>query len=416
MISYFVDIILIFFYIFSFSFSGGRGIDSSMVVAILLTFIFIISKKYRNKLISFSCNSYSKRIVKYCYIIIIWSLLVVFANNTSDISFLLTFVHMIYFVVVGMMLYIYLYTKNHIQHIVNYIIIVFLIQSCIEWLAFLIIPIKDFIQTTKSEDTIKFAIEQYGGIRANALCGSDFFGLAVCYGAVYLLFLSQKNTLFASNPILKFISFVVLLSGTFFAGRSGYIGILFMIIYIIFNNRRYLHKMKPKTVISIFTIIIMSCIIVLYSIRLFSTNDDIFNLFSFTFQNLFNYAENGSMASSSTDSMKSMYFLPELKTLIFGDGRYYELDGSYYKHTDIGYLRCILYIGIFGQFMFLMLQNAIMRVRIGKERSLKQMLFLLVLVYNLKGEAVIMSQCLLALTVLYSLQDIFNVQTYIKRQ
>ena len=34
-------------------------------------------------------------------------------------------------------------------------------------------------------------------------------------------------------------------------------------------------------------------------------------------------------------------------TLLFGDGRYYYDDGSYYMHTDIGYLRNIFFGGIF---------------------------------------------------------------------
>jgi hypothetical protein len=43
-----------------------------------------------------------------------------------------------------------------------------------------------------------------------------------------------------------------------------------------------------------------------------------------------------------------MYFLPELKTLLIGDGYFHNPNGpGYYMKVDAGYLRMVLFYGIF---------------------------------------------------------------------
>lgn len=62
---------------------------------------------------------------------------------------------------------------------------------------------------------------------------------------------------------------------------------------------------------------------------------------------------NGKGRSGSTDELLSMYqnFSPSIKTLLIGDGRWNNSDGSYYGHVDVGILRNILYGGIFYTFI-----------------------------------------------------------------
>ena len=56
----------------------------------------------------------------------------------------------------------------------------------------------------------------------------------------------------------------------------------------------------------------------------------------------------GKIQTSSTDSLLGMYFLPEWKTILFGDGFYMDpITGSYYMAVDVGFLRPMLFYGIF---------------------------------------------------------------------
>lgn len=55
--------------------------------------------------------------------------------------------------------------------------------------------------------------------------------------------------------------------------------------------------------------------------------------------------------SSGDTLVYGMYFMPDESTILWGDGRYKNLDGSYYMHTDAGYMRITLYFGIIGALM-----------------------------------------------------------------
>ena len=55
--------------------------------------------------------------------------------------------------------------------------------------------------------------------------------------------------------------------------------------------------------------------------------------------------------SSGDKLVYGMYFMPDDSTILWGDGRYENLDGSYYMHTDAGYMRITLYFGIIGALM-----------------------------------------------------------------
>jgi len=52
--------------------------------------------------------------------------------------------------------------------------------------------------------------------------------------------------------------------------------------------------------------------------------------------------------SSGDKLVYGMYFMPDDSTILLGDGRYENVDGSYYMHTDAGYMRIILYFGVIG--------------------------------------------------------------------
>ena len=52
----------------------------------------------------------------------------------------------------------------------------------------------------------------------------------------------------------------------------------------------------------------------------------------------------------SGDEMVDMYWLPRQdSTVFFGDGMYQLSDGSFYGHTDVGFMRHMLFYGVFGE-------------------------------------------------------------------
>src|SRR5690606_38149554 len=71
-------------------------------------------------------------------------------------------------------------------------------------------------------------------------------------------------------------------------------------------------------------------------------------LLPFAFEFLYSYFDEGTLTTVSTDMLSEMYFTIDWQTFIFGDGKYINPDGSYYLYTDAGYMRNILFYGIFG--------------------------------------------------------------------
>ena len=68
------------------------------------------------------------------------------------------------------------------------------------------------------------------------------------------------------------------------------------------------------------------------------------------FELFINYSQSGKLESDSTNHLSEMYVYPDnLKTWILGDGRFIAEDGMhYYKGTDVGYLRILFFMGLFG--------------------------------------------------------------------
>ena len=404
-----IDLTLIFFYIFGFSFRNGTGIDSSMVVALFLLAYGVVNKKYIVKVVNFIRSLYFKNLM-ICYLVInIWAVFVIIINSSHDFSYLITFLHMFLIVFIGCALCIFLQCQNKNDKIVDYMIISFIIQTCIEWLAYTVPSIKEIINSTKSAATIAKGAG-YSGVRANALSGSDFFGLSVAFAAILFIYCSEKNTLFKKNKIMKLIVYCFIVSGTFFAGRTGFIGCIIAFIYILIKDRTiHIKKIRLKEFLMGLILSVVGILTIPYIWSVFSNDSRFSNLLNFAFQIILSKKNTGSMEISSLQSLKRMYNISfDVDTFFIGDGWYTAANGSYYMGTDVGYLRVVLFMGIIGLLLLIIMQLLIINPRKGKELRLKNFLIILLLILNLKGEVIVWGQIIVAVVILYSLQDLFS--------
>lgn len=396
--------LLTFFYIFSFSFRGGGGFKSSMLVAIFLLIYMLVNPKYFNKLIKFYKTTYFKNII-ICYIVInIWAITTIIVNGSSDTSYLRSLFYSFFLIVTGACLYEFFAFKGQENNVVNYLVICFAIQAVIEWGAFILPPIKRLINMTKSLSTVEKGAS-YSGVRGNALAGSDFFGLSAAFAVMLLLFWSEKNLLFKNNKALKFILYIVIISGTFFAGRTGYVGLAFALIYLIINKENKKHRTRQIFWAGVAALGIIG-FIELFA-ELSKRNESFYNLFNFTLQPLLNKISNGSFMISSLQSLRNMYFPIDAVTFIIGDGQYTTATGHYYMSTDAGYMRVILFMGVIGFLLLIFFQLFILSPNRGQEKKMKKMLFILLLVLNIKGEALAWGEIVVSITILYCMEDRF---------
>jgi len=91
--------------------------------------------------------------------------------------------------------------------------------------------------------------------------------------------------------------------------------------------------------------------------------------------------------SSLNTILYTMRFMPNIKTLIWGDGIYTEPStGGYYMNTDLGFMRGILYFGIFGVILIYTMVLAAIR-KIGKKSYFTGFMILITFItFEYKGE------------------------------
>lgn len=401
-----LSLILVFFYIFGFSFKGGSGFDSAMFVGMFLFVYFLINKQYSKDVLKYFKSKYFLSVTGIYLLVNIWILIVVIINGSSDFSYFKTFLHMYLLVLIGSILYLFLCKIGKKKMIVNYVVIAFVLQTTIEWGAYLLPSFKTIINFTKSAETIAKG-ESYSGVRANALAGSDFFGLSAAYAMVSILYFSSYNTLSRNNRIIKIFIYLYMITGTFFAGRTGYIGVALAIIYILFKkittkSRLHLSHREKNTLL--FTSVVFLAVVIFF-VKEYTTNQSIYNLINFTFQSFINKAENGSFMNSSMESLFKMYSHVNFNSLIFGDGLYAGKNGGYYMNTDVGYLRVMLLGGVLGLVLMFILQLKILSPKKCKERVLVYFIIFCLIILNFKGEVFAWGEIIIPTTLLFSLQN-----------
>ncbi len=237
---------------------------------------------------------------------------------------------------------------NNISQLICY---TFAVQGFIQMSAFFIPPVGDFLIAMKPEIIQKKLFGPYElYFRGYALSGSPFFELPAGFGVAFILFFrllltGQPN---CTSGYKGFVIFFLLLSGSIFSGRTAFIGLVMgfcMYLFLVQDRVIKILKALVKLIIPVCLILGAYNYILTPAQRFAITN----HVFPFAFEFYYKYEDTGKLSTSSTDLMiNKQYFMPSTQTLLHGDGRYVGLDGhGYYMETDAGYMRAILYGGIF---------------------------------------------------------------------
>ena len=188
--------------------------------------------------------------------------------------------------------------------------------------------------------------------------------------------------------IWVFILLFLYITGIFLA-RIVYVGIALSLVYLVwayFKTGKLTHL--PR-------IIFVSVLIFIFgSIYVYSNIDTLMNISSFNhaFELVINFFTTGELSTKSTDVVRSMLIFPtELKSLIIGDGKFYDSDGSFYMSTDVGYSRLVYYFGVLGALSYFFIHIYISYLILKSNRrnkiltALVYLLFALLFIGNIKG-------------------------------
>jgi hypothetical protein len=308
--------------------------------------------------------------------------------------------------------------KNNLDSVVAYLLYLFLVQSIIQIAAFIFPSFADLVHFFQK---VNVAEKDYGGIRALGLTGNPFFDLAAGYGFILILyfysFMLKNVNIFLSSGL-----FLGLFIGSFFAGRSAFVGLGIGVIYYLFFTGNFLTRLFS---LSKFLVLGLGVIFVLYTFLPVNVKEMVENnLLPFTFEFVYNYMDNKELTTKSTDVLDNMYFPISYITFIFGDGKYVNSDGSYYMHTDAGYMRNTLYYGFLGVLFMVLGQIYLFKkpfliikksLRTGLGYNLQHAflfvsLFFYMVVLHYKGEVLLFMPLLQSLMVFLALAVIFPKQ------
>ncbi|MGK6353388.1 hypothetical protein [Parapedobacter sp. DT-150] len=269
------------------------------------------------------------------------------------------------------------------------VVSVFAVQSAVQILAFVFPPVADAVHFFQKAAV---AGKDYGGIRALALSGNPFFDLSAGYALCFVVFI--RRAVGGPGPAMRTTDILLLLllvAGTAFAGRTGFIGLAVALVTLLVYRGSFAFKC-----LSLLKITLVGGLVALAGPLLLpaDTRQSLFDdLLPFAFEFVYRYAGEGRLATESTDILSSMYFPLKATTFLFGDGRYLTSDGSYYRYTDVGYMRHILYYGVPGQLLLVgyqllfFLKPALARV---SSNDLLFWIALLALLFVLHGKGEVM--------------------------
>ena len=392
-----MNILITFMYIFAFKISI---IDSTILLGIIFSVYMLFTNNYKKIFFTKISSKHVLDIVITFMILISWTLFMSIVGENHDLSYCKVLIHLIITIMIGYEVIAYYEMKELKENIVNYIIIAFIIQSLIQWLFFAFPQISQYFNVFRSKGMIERSI-RYSGYRGIAITTSGFFSLSSAYAVVIVLYFTKYNTLFKNKVFLKYMFFMIMASGTFFAGRTGFIGIIFALLLAFAKKIKGKHKINFKRIAIILIIFIIS----ISFINVTKNNKKFKNLYNFAFELIKNYENGKGLTTTSTSKLWNMYNMEfSTKTFLIGDGIYTEKDNqgntSYYKQTDVGYYRKILYFGVIGLTLSIILQYYIFGNTKNKLETI--ILLLLLATLELKGEILGLNIMVNSIIVLYS--------------
>jgi hypothetical protein len=342
-IKYAIAISTLFFFVFGIDFNV-LPVNSSKIVVVFTFLLFCI------KLI---CNYNLLKLNKFIFkeILALFSLILISAlftmlHQVSDYAVTYYYVIMLFESLMGsFLIYNLLLKDKKLKVLLDYFIIICLIQSTIIIIMFINPSFRDFVFSITNNNASSIFL-RYKGFRGLGLAGSLTYDLAV-FLSISLLFIPFQFSIQSRKQFFYTIAYIVTIIAVIMTGRTGMIGILFSIFLLI-----YLFWFRIS-IFSIFKIFVYIFLLFLLVYPLLKTKPDIEATFSnsvipFAFEMFINYQENGSASTHSTDNLNAMYFAVPFKTFLFGDGYWKDENGiGYYKNTDAGYMRHILYYGLF---------------------------------------------------------------------
>ena len=378
-----MGVLITFMYLFAFPLSKIPVIDSSWIAILVLMLYLFFNRKYKAYAYRMVCQKKVYNTLAMIVFICLYCGIVTTLHGVYDYSFITTMLHQAVSLIFGLFVIAYLKTKE--KNILETIIYAFVAQGVLQMISMFIPKFRDATNIFRPESAIYIGQWSYTGIRGLAISGSAFFGLAVAYGMIDILWALYHDKLFTEKtPLSKMVMLAILIFGGFSAGRTSFIGFIIAAAIYMIKNKNYKKYITPQKIIS-FIGAVIGIIIVLLIIKKSGVlgADQTRYLTNYIME----FTKTGT-TTSSTELFDEMYFGIDFYTFFMGDGHYLSDGGSYYMNTDAGYMRVILYVGVLGLVLLMLLQSMYLYKGCGSSRFNRIVIIAFLMVMQIKGEVI----------------------------
>ncbi len=191
------------------------------------------------------------------------------------------------------------------------------------------------IQSSFSINSTRFGLKGFTGYGQTLYC-SMFFIMLMCLASQRII--HHKKI----NYKIYVLSFFLLLGNVFY-GRTGLvvsvIALLFMLMFWLFRYKKF------KLGISIVTVVMLLITGIYIGKDMFPILN---NIYEWSIKSVAEFLFTGTESSGSIATLQKMHIDVSAKTFLVGDGWYTDpWTQRYYRGTDVGYLREILFYGVF---------------------------------------------------------------------
>jgi hypothetical protein len=363
------------------------GLPNSFILVFIISLFFL---RFTLKNILFILKGKDVAFLLITYLIYpLYSVFITTYNDNYDYSFVyLTFLALIYYfalIFIAAFMYSLMGKYSIMKNICNATFAIVFLQALIIATSIALPEFRGVISNFQDPVDVEIANAAITQTRGFALASQQFFGLSItfCLLLVFMAFFIINNY----GHRMHIVVFLIGCATSIPAGRTVFIGIGFAFLLVFLDSIRYL-KFKKLVEILLVLSLLMLCVFV------FADLSSLKGISSWAFEMFINFFNGRGMESSSTNELiKKMLFVPDVETILFGDGLYTLKNGSYYMGTDSGYMRTMLMGGlssialiVFDIYLFYRLSKLFKYLGFKSTDILFYTLVIMTLILQIKGE------------------------------
>lgn len=395
-------VMLFLYFIFPFYIHPVGGIMRLLLYALCVSWLLIFVKQLYFQYRTLKHRFYIQFSILFIILLLLWSTIVPIVYDTWDWSYASFWVTIC--ISIFRYLSIYIITCQMLKEKISYNQYMLLFIRAVSiyvitTLVFIIIPpLREFwsaiIVQSDHNERLTSAIEYVSRYGLQGFSG--FMHTCMCnIGVAFSLFLIDGRIKHRQSIVDLLIYVMIMMVGSMCYGRVGLLGGILLI------SGYVCYRVLIRAHIKLLLAIIGSLIILSYGIYyIVQMSPEAEYWFNWAFEPFVNYFDGNDFSTSSSNHLKTMYFMPSFKTILFGDGLYMDpITKTYYMQTDVGLIRPVLFWGIIPTTLAYIIGVVTILGICPRSKSnnitsccdnlclLRIMLFCLMFFYELKGEA-----------------------------